>query len=211
MKPLIAVLVSAALMAGSFGFVHAADKHLFYVHGCCIKNKSDPKAKAYETIVQNLKNSGFDVHFELRTADIHDSDTQAVAYAATIADQVRDLLAKGITPEDITVAGYSLGSRITLVASGLIANPKLNFVLLAGCPINSPATPIDYFKVKGRILSVRDAKDEKFGSCDGRLPEDVTYKELVLNSGEGHSVFRLGDSKYLKLWIEPLVAWSNGK
>jgi len=51
MKLLIAVIVSAVLMAGSFGFAHAADKHLFYVHGCCIKDKSDPKVKAYDTIV----------------------------------------------------------------------------------------------------------------------------------------------------------------
>jgi len=210
MKPLIAVIVSAILMIGYLGIGHAAEKHLFYLHGCCIKGKNDPKVKEYETIVQKLKDSGLNVFFELRTADINDGDDQAMAYAAKIADQVRDLLAKGTAPEDITVAGYSLGSRITLVASGLIANPKVNFVLLAGCPLK-PTIPIDYSKVKGRVLSIRDTKDDKFGSCDGRLPDGVTYKEIVLTSGEGHALFRLPDKKYLNLWKEPLVNWTEGK
>ena len=210
MKRLIGVLASAALVVGSLSVAHAAEKHLFYVHGCCIQGKNDPKVKAYETIVQELKSSGFSVSFELRTADIYDSNAQAMEYAERIAGQVRDLLAKGTAPEDITVAGYSLGSRITLVASGLIANPKVNFVLIAGCPIKE-TIPIDYSKVKGRVLSIRDAKDDKFESCDGCLPEGITYKEVVLNSGEGHAVFRLTDEKYLKLWKEPLVAWSKGE
>jgi hypothetical protein len=210
MKPLIALIVSATLITGYVGIAHAAEKHLFYLHGCCIKGKNDPKAKEYETIVQKLKDSGLNVSFQLRTADINDSDDQAMAYAAKIAEQVQDLLAKGTAPEDITVAGYSLGSRITLVASGLIANPKVNFVLLAGCPIKQ-TIPIDYSKVKGRVLSIRETKDDKFGSCDGRLPEGVTYKEIVLNSGEGHAVFRLTDEKYLNLWKEPLVNWTEGR
>ena len=210
MKPLIAVIVSAALITGYLGTAHAAEKRLFYLHGCCIKGKHDPKAGEYETIVQKLKDSGLNVSFQLRTADINDSNDQAMAYAAKIAEQVQDLLAKGTPPEDITVAGYSLGSRITLVASGLIANPKVNFVLLAGCPIKQ-TIPIDYSRVKGRVLSIRDTKDDKFGSCDGRLPDGLTYKEIVLNSGEGHAVFRLSDEKYLKLWKEPLLNWTEGK
>jgi hypothetical protein len=210
MKLLIAVIASAALVIGSWGIAHAEERHLFYVHGCCIKNKDDPKVKAYETIVQELRDSGLNVFFELRTADINDGDDQAMAYAAKIADRVRDLLDRGTAAEDITVAGYSLGARITLVASGLIANPKVNFVLLAGCPFKS-TIPIDYSKVKGRLLSIRDTKDDKFGSCDGRLPDGVTYKEIVLASGEGHALFRLPDKKYLNLWKEPLLNWSEGK
>ena len=163
-------------------------------------------------IAQELRNAGFNLTFDLRYADMSDSDALVQAYAAKVADQVNALLAKGVVPEDITVSGYSLGSMTTLVASGLIANPKVNFVLLAGCPVNTaiPVT-IDYSKVKGRVLSITDTKDDKFGSCNGRLPESVTYKEVVLNSGEGHAVFRLTDEKNLKLWKEPLAAWAKGK
>jgi hypothetical protein len=210
MKRLIVVLAAASLIVGSLSVAQAAEKHLLYLHGCCIKSNNDPKVRAYETIVQGLKSAGFNVSFELHTADSYDSNFHAMAYAEKIASQVRDLLAKGIAAEDITVAGYSLGSRITLVASGLIANPKVNFVLIAGCPIKE-TIPIDYSKVKGRVLSIRDTKDEKFASCDGRLPKGITYKEIVLKSGEGHAVFRQTDEKYLKLWKEPLVAWSKGE
>ncbi|MBW4056972.1 MAG: hypothetical protein HIU83_16575 [Proteobacteria bacterium] len=212
MKTLIGVVTGAVLLAGSLTVAHAAEKYLFYVHGCCIKDLKDPKVKAYETIIQELKKSGFNVVFELRTADIGDSAAGVQSYATKIAEQVRALLAKGTPPENITVAGYSLGSMTTLVTSGLVSNPKVNFVLLAGCPIK-PAIPvtINYSKVKGRILSITDTKDEKFGSCNGKLPEGVAYKEIVLNSGEGHAVFRLTDEKNLKLWRDPLVEWSTNK
>jgi hypothetical protein len=53
MKLLIAVIASAALVIGSWGIAHAEERHLFYVHGCCIKNKDDPKVKAYETMFRN--------------------------------------------------------------------------------------------------------------------------------------------------------------
>ena len=205
MRTLINALANVALMALSLGVAHAADKHLFYIHGCCVKGPGDPKVGAYETIVKELKNSGFNVVFDLRY-----DDSTAQVQAAKVADQVKSLLANGTAPEDITVAGYSLGSRITLVASGLIANPKINIVLIAGCPIKE-TIPIDYSKVKGRVLSIWNTKDDQFTSCDRRLPEGVTYREVVLNSSEGHAVFRLTDEKYIKLWKEPLVAWSKGE
>jgi hypothetical protein len=212
LRAIFGVMTGAVLLAGSLTAAHAAEKHLFYVHGCCVKDLTDPKVKAYETIVQELKKSGFNVTFELRTADVGDSDSGVHTYARKIAGQVQALLAKGTPPENITVAGYSLGSMTTLVTSGLVGNPKVNYVLLAGCPIN-PAirVNIDYAKVKGRVLSVMDTKDVKFGSCNGKLPEGVVYKEVVLNSGEGHAVFRLTDEKHLKLWKDPLVDWSTNK
>ncbi|MCX7144291.1 MAG: hypothetical protein NT123_25320, partial [Proteobacteria bacterium] len=145
MKLLISAFTVVGLIAGAFGSVQAADKHLFYIHGCCVVDKNDPKAKGYEVIVQDLRKSGFNVYFQLRTPEVADSDAQAQVYAAKIADQVQALLAKGTAPEDITVAGYSLGSMTTLVSSGLIANPKVNIVLIAGCPVNSKVkVTIDY-------------------------------------------------------------------
>jgi hypothetical protein len=212
MKLLIAALAFVGLMSGTFGIAQAADKHLFYVHGCCVKDKDDPKAKAYEVIIQDLKKSGFDVVFELRYSDVADSDAAAHAYAAKVAGRVQALIAKGTVPEDITVAGYSLGSMTTLVASGLISNPKVNFVLIAGCPVNSKVkVTIDYSKVQGRILSIVDTKDENFGSCNGRLPVGIIHQEIVVNSGKGHALFWQPDEQLIKLWKEPLVAWANGK
>lgn len=209
---MIAVIAGAVLLAGSLDVAWAGDRHLFYVHGCCIKDMNDPKVKAYERIVRALKEDGFNVVFEVRTADAGDSDAAAQAHAARIAGEVNALLAAGVPPADITVAGYSLGSMTTLVAAGLIANADVNFVLLAGCPVRAVIpVRIDYARVKGRVLAVIDAGDDKFGSCAGRFPADITYKEVVLNSGEGHAVFRLATDKYVKLWKDPLVDWAKGK
>jgi hypothetical protein len=158
MKTISAVLVSMVLVTITLGATHAAEQYLFYMHGCCIKGKDDPKVKAYETIAQNLKESGFKVAIDLRYADVGDNDVAVQAHAARIADQVRALLAQGVAPGDITVAGYSLGSMTALVTAGLIANPMVNVVLLAGCPIK-PAikVTIDYAKIKGRVLSIYDS------------------------------------------------------
>ena len=212
MKILSALISGAILMTGFSHMSNAAEKHLIYMQGCCVKQANGAVAKDYQKIAQALRDSGFSVFFELRTSDETDSDEQAQAYASKVAKYVEELLAKGIAPEDITVSGFSLGSSTTLVASGLIANPKVNYVLLAGCPISaSSRVTIDYTKVSGRILSIVDSKDDKFGSCAGRLPSDAPFKEITLDSGEGHKVFRLSDESNLKLWTAPLEAWAKGE
>jgi len=212
MKMLVALISGAVLMTGFSHISNAAEKHLIYMQGCCVKQASNAVAKDYQKIAQALRDSGFNVFFELRTSDATDSDEQAQAYAAKVAQYVQELLAKDVAPEDITVSGFSLGSSTALVASGLIANPKVNYVLLAGCPVsaNSRVT-IDYAKVSGRILSIVDSKDDKFGSCAGRFPSDATFKEITLDSGEGHKVFRLTDKANLTLWKAPLESWAQGQ
>lgn len=210
---LLVALFSGAVMAAVFSSsASAAEKHLVYMQGCCVKQTTGAVAKDYKAIAQKLQDSGFNVFFELRTSDQTDSDAQVQAYAAKVAEHVTGLLAKGVAPEDITVSGYSLGSMTAMVASGLIGNPKVNYVLLAGCPSSStiPVT-IDFAKVSGRVLAIVDNKDDKFGSCSGRLPNASAYKEITLDSGEGHKVFRLTDETNLKLWMEPLGAWAKGQ
>jgi hypothetical protein len=212
MKTFVAMITGIVLMAVLSGVTHAAEKHLFYMHGCCINKVG---GSAYETIVKELRSAGFNVVFDLRTDD---SSAAAQAYAAKVADQVKSLLAKGTAPEDITVSGYSLGSVTAMFASILIANQKVNYVLLAGCPGNGARVSrgndpldVDYAKVQGRILSIVDTKDDKFESCKTHLPESVLQKEVAFDSGSGHAVFRNTDEKSLKLWKEPLVTWAKGQ
>jgi len=212
MKAFVAAVASAVLYVCSMGAVQASEKYLFYVHGCCVKDSGDPKVKDYETIVQKLKDSGFNVEYELRTADVGDNDAAVQAYAAQIADKVKALLAKGVAPGNITVSGYSLGSMTSMVAAGLIANPNVNVVLLAGCPAGaSIKVTIDYSKVKGRILSITDKGDDKFGSCDGKFSADNAFKEVAIDSGKGHAVFRLTNEKFMSQWLNPLLDWTGSK
>lgn len=207
------LLFSSAILAASvLPSAHAAEKHLVYMQGCCVKGTSGPAAKDYQTIAQKLGAAGFNVFFELRTADQTDSDEQVQAYATKVAEHVQGLIAKGVAPEDITVSGFSLGSMTTLVASGLIDNPKVGYVLLAGCPVNAtiPVT-IDFGKVRGRVLSVVEGSDDKFGSCSGRLPNAASFKEVTIDSGKGHKLFKLADEQHLKLWMQPLEEWAKGQ
>ena len=206
MKTLKTVMPSAAAMMILFGSAHAADKHLFYMNGCCINKVG---GGAYEAIVKELRNAGFIVVFDLRNDD---SNATIQAEVAKVAGQVKILLDKGTAPEDITVSGYSLGSIETLLVSIAIANPKVNYVLLAGCPGSGVRSfDIDYAKVQGRVLSIIDTKDDKFGSCKERLPENVLQKEIAFDSGYGHAVFRYTGEKNMKLWREPLESWAKIK
>lgn len=210
---LFAAFFPGLLLAAGFSHTaSAAEKHLIYMQGCCVKQANGAVAKDYKTIAQKLRDAGFNVFFELRTSDTTDSDAQVKAYAAKIAEYVQALLAKGTAPEDIVVSGYSLGSMTAMVASGLIAHPKVSYVLLAGCPVNANIpVAIDYAKVSGRVLSIVDRKDVNFGSCTGRLPNAAAFKEIALDSGEGHKVFRLTDDTNLKLWKDPLENWAKGQ
>lgn len=201
MKQLITLIALVLLVTSFSNESFAAEKYLFYMNGCCV-NKTG--AWPYETIVKKLKADGFNVIFELRSDD---SNTAIQAEIVRIATQVSNLLAKGTAPEDITVSGYSLGAKITLFASILIANPKVNYVLIAGCP-KGDRFNIDYTLVQGRFLSIVDVKDDIFGSCKERLPDTVLQKEVELNSGYGHALFWYSDDKYVKLWKEPLEAWA---
>ena len=206
MKNLIAVIASAASIFCFLGVTHAAEKHLFYIHGCCIDKTG---SGAYTTIAKDLQGAGFNVVFDVR----YDDSTAAIqAYSTKVAGQVKDLLAKGVAPEDITVSGFSLGSVTAMFASIEIANPKVNYVLLAGCPGKGARTfDIDYAKVQGRILSIVDVKDDRFESCKSRLPESALKKELEIDSGYGHVIFRYTNDKAYKLWKEPLEAWAKGQ
>ena len=198
------------VLGWSAGQAWAAEKHLIYMQGCCVQKANGAAARDYQTIVQTLRDAGFNVFFELRSADETDNDGQAQAYAEKIAQYVQGLLAKGVMPEDITVSGFSLGARTALVAAGLIAQPKVNYVLLAGCPNNANSrVAIDYTKVKGRILSIYDSLDDKFGSCVGLLPKEITFKEIKLDSGQGHKLFRLSDEASIASWKVPLEQWAK--
>jgi len=209
MKILIAAIACTMLLMGLSASANSAEKYLFYMHGALVKDANDPKAKVYAAIVEDLQKTGFNVTFELRPADVGDNEPAAKAYAAKIATQIKGLIDAGTPPENITVAGFSLGSTIAAITSGLVGNAKVNFVLLAGCA-NKPAVPmtVDYSKMKGRILAITEDTDPGYGTCVGRLPaEGISYQEVKLNTGKGHATFRLPE--YLNLWMAPLLEWTK--
>lgn len=202
-----AVLYTVILIfACAITTAQAGDKYLFYMNGCCIEKVG---TDGYDAITKKLKETGLKLDFTIREED---TDKAVMGSVDSVVEKVNALLANGTPPEDITVSGYSLGSIIAMYASVRIANPKVNYVLLAGCPGPKARRHIDdYSKVQGRILSITDAGDRKFVSCSDKITNASEFKEIKLESGEGHQVFRLSKDKFINLWKDPLVDWANGK
>ena len=191
------------LMLGN-NYVMADDnKYLFYMHGYRLESLDDDhkRAKAYRTIVSSLEDSGFNVISEQR------GETSVIDYGIGIANEVKKLLADGVKPQNITVAGFSKGAAITLIAAGQVQNPNVNFIALAGC---SDYFHVNYKKLQGRILSIYDVDDDKYFPCDGKISNEqqgVTFKEVSIESGKGHKVFRKKKEKWIELWRDPMMEW----
>jgi hypothetical protein len=196
-----------ACLGASFGTAHA-ELHLIYLHDCCIADANDARAAAYRDVVEELRRSGFDVSFELNTADGGESAVQR--RVAATADRVLGLLAGGEFAENITVVGHGLGATTALMASGLIANRRVNYILLGGCPERAGVT-VDYAKTLGRFLSITDAQDAGSASCHGKLPQHVFYKEIGASSPAGGSLFLRTDDESLGQWLDPLYSFVTGK
>jgi len=179
-------------------------KYLFYMHGIKLEDlgPDHKRAKNYDAILEILASHGFQVISEHREPVVIES------YAGVIADQVKALLNRGVSAKNIIVSGYSKGSLITQAVSGILQNPEIHYVLISGC---TDLYEIDHSKMQGRILSIYDKEDERFYACEKRIKRatdrGVIFKEIALNSGRGHRVFRLPKIQYTELWIDPLVEW----
>ncbi len=190
-------------------------QYVLHIHGRGVDRGRSKAIAGYRRTVKTLSESGFVVISEERPQGmISKFPDDHEKYAGKIADQVASLLAAGVPSANIAVTGYSRGALIVQIASGLIANSNVKFVIIAGCiaedgaykkaisHINSNYSP----KLKGQFLTLRDEDDPDFGSC-ARYFEKASaqpkYKEIVLSTGKGHSAFR----EPLDAWMKPLVDW----
>ena len=102
--------------------VDPAARYLFYLHGAIIERAGErpthPVFGVYEyrKILETFADRGLIVISEARPAG-----TEAAEYAAKVAQQVRTLLAAGVPPDHVTVAGFSKGGGIAILASSSLA------------------------------------------------------------------------------------------
>ena len=182
----------------------ASEKYIFYLHGSV--EEEEGSTEKYETAVESIAESSATVISEVR------GDTDPNAYSVKLKEQVEKLLSKGVSPENITISGFSKGSIIALASAGTINNPKINYVLLAGCSDDlNDKYGVDPTKAAGRILSIYDSGDDKFESCDGiiKASDKVKFEETDLDSGKGHKVFRIPKEKFIEQWRDPLTDWAG--
>jgi len=182
----------------------ASEKYIFYLHGSV--EEEEGSTEKYETAVEAVAESSATVISEVR------GDTDPNAYAVKLKEQVDQLISKSVPPENITISGFSKGSIIALATASTINNPKVNYVLLAGCSeYLNDKYGVDPTKAVGRILSIYDSGDEKFESCDGiiKASDKLIFEETDLDSGKGHKVFRIPKEKFIEQWRDPLTDWAG--
>jgi hypothetical protein len=194
-------------------------KYIFFLHGK-IAEKYGPNAihpyfgiYDYHGIVKSFVKCGFTVISEIRSQAI-----KLDKYAGKIARQVETLLANGIPPEQITVAGFSKGASIALLVSYKLKNPGVNFVVMGGCGHNEACVRKYFNKIsahsvqfmQGRFLSIYDVSEQICGDCKKILKNvstKSTLKEIKIKNGLGHSLFYRPRID----WVEPVVEWINQK
>jgi hypothetical protein len=181
-------------------------RHLFFLHNYYVEKHGPNGACKYHDILKAFADNGFTVISEVRSGKIVPSE-----YAKKIVRQVKRLLDAGVSPEHITIAGHSKGGVITLCVASQLKNPKIGFIVMAGCEIKPlvQAYP-DFTQLKGDFLSVYASSDSVASSCQQVFSKAIiviSNKEIELKSDKGHKLFfQPGD-----IWVEPVMAWLNQK
>ncbi|MBI4279866.1 MAG: hypothetical protein HY660_15555 [Armatimonadetes bacterium] len=207
-----------AVSPGSYAMpssIDASRKYLFYLHGKILEDQGrnavsrEHGAYCYDDIIKALADRGFVVISEIRPANT------TPEYAQKVAGYVRTLLEGGVAPESITVAGFSKGGALTLRTSAVLGQPKVNFVVMAGCGHTGPDSGYRQIveqvapRLRGRILSIYDAADREAGPCQdafARAP-GLEPRETKFSTGLGHGLFYRPRSE----WLDPVVDWAQGR
>ena len=171
-------------------------KYFFFMHGSGLFGDYADRARDnWQDKAHTISSKGFTVITEER----HDYDLDH-EYAIKVAEYVDTLIKKGIAAKNITVGGYSRGSRIALRVANILLNPDINYFLLAGCYYEDELGA----DMKGRILSVYDSGDTLFNSCFSLENQNgITYKEVIVDTGYEHSM----GAEVRSDWMDPFLAW----
>lgn len=193
--------------------INPSARYVFFLHGKIVeKHGTYGRHRCfgiydYHGIVKSFINQGFVVISEVRP-----KGTKLDKYAGKIERQIKTLLAYGLSPEQITVVGFSKGSAIALLVSTKLKDFGINFVLMSGCTHNGTHVPdknvIDQsvHSMHGRFLHIYDVSGQKCDVCQRILKNvsaKVTFKEMMIKNGLGHGLFY----RPRKDWIEPVTEW----
>jgi hypothetical protein len=183
-------------------------KYLFYLHGRIIEEKgsrpTDPRYGVYEyqAILDTFRQFGFTVISEARPRD-----TDVEDYASKTANQIRGLLRSGVPARQITVVGASKGAVIAMVASTLLRNRGVNFVVMSNC--NDWVVKNFHIDLHGNVLSIYDVNDEFGETCQKFFDRSTglnRQKEVELRVGTGHAILY----RPMKECVDLVVEWAEG-
>lgn len=206
------VIMSAAALASSASAaeltyampaaINPAASYLFFHHNYYVETKGVDGDCKYYDILKAFSGRGYTVISEIRP-----KDASVIEYGKKGAADVRKLLAAGVPPEKITVAGHSKGGVIALQVAAQLDSPKINYAILAGCGIKGLEKGYPEFgKLKGNFLSLYASSDRIAGSCGPeftKTKEGLSANEIVLDNPAGRQLF----FKPVAAWLEPVNDW----
>lgn len=184
--------------------IQADQKYVFYSHGLIVEGTNPRPVNSrwgtYEFPM--IKASLADKSYHL-IAYQRPKNTDPQAYAKKLASEVNQLIAKGVPAKNISLIGFSRGGAITILASHLLANNDITFIILAGCSRYFQNHP-DVVAF-GNIFSIFETSDS-VGSCQFLIDrsKDVTsFTEQSISTGKEHGAFY----SPLPQWIIPVKQW----
>lgn len=184
-------------------------RYLLYLHGRILELRGRHAVSRqhgrydYDGILAALADKGWVVISEVRPADTR------LSYGEKVAGQARSLAAAGVPPESITVAGFSKGGSLALVASAALGHPRVRFAIMAGCgigPWRQEILPGVAPRLRGRFLSLYDEADGEAGSCREAFAAapGLESREIRLTTGRGHGLFYAPRRE----WLDPVFDWA---
>ena len=196
-------LLSLLLMA--LPTTPAGQRYLLYLHPRIVEDQgrlpTDPAFGVYQfdAILDSLRQRGFTV-----LSDQRGPKASSDSAATRVTQQVDSLLRLGISPEAISVVGFSKGGWIAILASTRLRNPAVRFVFLGACgPWSNDPTDLH---VAGHLLSLYEKSDSLGVSCApllGRRGAGSDAEEIELDLGLEHGTF----FQPRAAWLDPVTAW----
>src|SRR3990172_4711324 len=132
-----AAQIAPARDLSDYAFPNSIDttkRYIFYLHGKIIEDQGIPAISPeygeyeYGAILRKLSQHGFVLISEQRP-----KNTDGVAYARKVTEQVASLVNAGVPAKNITVVGASKGAGIAVYVSHSLGNEEMNFVIMAIC------------------------------------------------------------------------------
>jgi hypothetical protein len=221
-RPFFRALTGWAVAAGLLGCVSEVPAgppqvpHLIYLHGHIVPEAQSPRPRhphygsyELEAILAAFRERGFVVSGEIRPKSESQHDS-----VKRVTRQVRRLLASGVSADDITIVGASVGADIALRASARLRDPELRLALLGVCLAEhlSPLPDDGVTWPSGHVLSIREASDDPAGRCppwgaEHAAPTGFLAREIVLHTGLAHGFLY----RPLPEWVEPVARWAGGQ
>ena len=183
-------------------------KYVFYLHGQIIEEQgprpTHPRWGLYDypAVLDALAQDGITIISEQRP-----NGSDADEYAQTVGAQVGQLVESGVSPENITIVGFSAGGVIAMKTSSIIVEDNVNFVFLASC--SGWLENERDLRLHGKVLSIYEESDGP-SSCKAvaeREPAPSGFEEIAINTGKEHGAFYLPRDE----WVEPVLKWVRSK